>query len=170
MQSLGRVGRILSGSLDPAAISVRSESQNAQRDTPVSEEAPQASGSGSSRVDSPSKMSSSDEAKKQEDSQSQCSNYSGIMMSKTSTILQEPDVIASTKLAHSKTTDSVRQKCKFEFITKIVTHHVSLTNNSCITCSILDHIIRLRRSCCTAETKATQSKSKSVCIVRLSNL
>jgi len=106
MQSLGRVGRILSGSLDPTAISVRSESQNAQRDTPLSEEAPQMSGSSSSRVDSPSKTSSSDEAKKQEDSQSQCSNYSGII-SKSSTILQEPDVIASTKLAHSKTTDSV---------------------------------------------------------------
>lgn len=107
MQSLGRVGRILSGSLDPAAISVRSESQNAQRDTPVSEEAPQIE----SRVDSPSKISSSDEAstKKQEDSQSQCSNYSGIISK--STILQEPDVIASTKLAHSKTTDSVREKC-----------------------------------------------------------
>lgn len=105
MQSLGKVGRILSGSLDPTAISVRSESQNAQRDTPVSEEAPQASSS--SRVESPSKISSSDEARKQEDSHSQCSNYSGIISK--STILQEPDVIASTKLAHSKTTDSVRK-------------------------------------------------------------
>lgn len=108
MQSLGRVGRILSGSLDPAAISVRSESQNAQRDTPVSEELPPVGSS--SRVDSPSKISSSDEAKRQEDSQSQCSNYSGIISK--STILQEPDVIASTKLAHSKTTDSVRNDTK----------------------------------------------------------
>jgi WD repeat-containing protein 44 len=104
MQSLGRVGRILSGSLDPAVMNVKSDSQVIQRDTPISQESPPAM---SPRVESPSKASSSDEAKgKNEDSHSQCSNYSGIIISKT-TILQEPDVIASTKLAHSKTTDSV---------------------------------------------------------------
>lgn len=106
MQSLGRVGRILSGSLDPAVMNVKADTQVAtSRDTPISQESP--SSTTSPRVDSPSKAaSSSDEAKgKQEDSNSQCSNYSGII-SKT-TILQEPDVIASTKLAHSKTTDSV---------------------------------------------------------------
>lgn len=104
MQSLGRVGRILSGSLDPAVMNVKSDSQTVQRDTPISQESPPPTTT--PRVDSPSKANSSDDAKgKQEDSHSQCSNYSGII-SKT-TILQEPDVIASTKLAHSKTTDSV---------------------------------------------------------------
>lgn len=87
MQSLGRVGRILSGSLDPASITVK----EAQKDGQTSQESPTAP--------------VNDSIQKSEDNQSQNSNYSVTM--KPGPILQEPDVIASTKLAHSKTTDSV---------------------------------------------------------------
>jgi hypothetical protein len=98
MQSLGRVGRILSGSLDPGPLSVSKDStlQNLQLESPssaISEEC--------------------GEVKKSEDTQSQSSNYS-LLTSGNQIIqqLQEPDVIASTKLSQSKTTDSVR----FSFI------------------------------------------------------
>lgn len=93
MQSLGRVGRILSGSLDPASITVK----EAQKDNQTSQESPTAPVN-----DSPQ----ASESQKAEDNQSQNSNYSVTM--KPGPVLQEPDVIASTKLAHSKTTDSVR--------------------------------------------------------------
>jgi WD repeat-containing protein 44 len=101
MQSLGRVGRILSGSLDPASITVK----EAQKDSQTSQESPTAPVSESPPVVS--------EPQKAEDNQSQNSNYSVTM--KPGAILQEPDVIASTKLAHSKTTDSVsRGKVEFQ--------------------------------------------------------
>jgi hypothetical protein len=89
MQSLGRVGRILSGSLDPASITVK----EAQKDSQTSQESPTAP------VNEPNV------SQKSEDNHSQNSNYSITM--KPGPVLQEPDVIASTKLAHSKTTDSV---------------------------------------------------------------
>jgi hypothetical protein len=97
MQSLGRVGRILSGSLDPTSMNVSKESQQAQKDGQTSQESPTVPVN-----DSPPPTS---DPRKAEDNQSQNSNYS--MTMKPGQILQEPDVIASTKLAHSKTTDSV---------------------------------------------------------------
>lgn len=105
MQSLGRVGRILSGSLDPASMNV-----NAAQPTQKENQSSQPSESPTPAVSkSPSNASipatSSASQKKAEDNQSQNSNYSLTM--NPNTILQEPDVIASTKLAHSKTTDSV---------------------------------------------------------------
>lgn len=93
MQSLGRVGRILSGSLDPGPLSISKDStlQNLQLESPsnvISEEC--------------------NETKRPEDSQSQLSNYSLVTSRNQIQQLQEPDVIASTKLSQSKTTDSVR--------------------------------------------------------------
>lgn len=92
MQSLGRVGRILSGSLDPGPLSVSKEMQ----------------------LESPTNTSEKSEnlktlPQKSEDTQSQSSNYSLVTSNSNqmNTILQEPDVIASTKLSQSKTTDSV---------------------------------------------------------------
>jgi WD repeat-containing protein 44 len=93
MQSLGRVGRILSGSLDPASINVK----EAQKDSQTCHESPTAPVN-----DSPQTTS---EPQKFEDNLSQNSNYSVTM--KPGPILQKPDVIASTKLAHSKTSNSV---------------------------------------------------------------
>lgn len=105
MQSLGRIGRILSGSLDPASTNA-SVAQAAQKENQVSQqsESPtQAVSKSPSNASIPAVSSGSQ--KKAEDSQSQNSNYSLTM--NPNQILQEPDVIASTKLAHSKTTDSV---------------------------------------------------------------
>lgn len=101
MQSLGRVGRILSGSLDPGAMSVSgSDKQPAQKEQSESPTTPV------SKSPSNPTLQSTNAQRKGDDSQSQNSNYSLTM--NPNTILQEPDVIASTKLAHSKTTDSVR--------------------------------------------------------------
>ena len=102
MQSLGRVGRILSGSLDPASITVK----EAQKDSQTSQESPTAPVNDSAQI--------ANESQKSEDNQSQNSNYS--MTMRPGPILQEPDVIASTKLAHSKTTDSVSWKISRFFI------------------------------------------------------
>lgn len=95
MQSLGRVGRILSGSLDPGPLSISKDStlQNLQLESPSSAISEECS-----------------EVKKSEDTQSQSSNYSLVTSSNQIQQLQEPDVIASTKLSQSKTTDSV---CKY---------------------------------------------------------
>lgn len=100
MQSLGRVGRILSGSLEPAAMNPNRDQQQTQKENQPSRE----SESPTSAVINASLQASSGK-QKSEDNQSQNSNYSLTMNPQT--ILQEPDVIASTKLAHSKTTDSV---------------------------------------------------------------
>lgn len=103
MQSLGRVGRILSGSLDPAAMNTNKDSQPTQRESQSSQ---QSESPTAAIADSPSSQELQvSSGQKAEDSQSQSSNYSLTM--NPHTILQEPDVIASTKLAHSKTTDSV---------------------------------------------------------------
>jgi hypothetical protein len=102
MQSLGRVGRILSGSLEPGALSVNREQPPSQ----------------SQLTESPSNNELQSNAQKRaaEDTHSLSSSNSQKAMSQLQQqqqqqqrpiILQEPDVIASTKLAHSKTTDSV---------------------------------------------------------------
>lgn len=92
MQSLGRVGRILSGSLDPGPLSISKDStlQNLQLESPTNAITEECS-----------------EVRKSEDTQSQSSNYSLLTSSNQIQQLQEPDVIASTKLSQSKTTDSV---------------------------------------------------------------
>ncbi|KAM8703325.1 hypothetical protein ACLKA7_008016 [Drosophila subpalustris] len=125
MTSLGRVGRILAGSIDPSAISIDRESlasmnaqhqqqqqlqqqqQQQQRQTPpptssaiVTSTATSATAAGTARqmqaVTASSAISSSSGV-----SAAQAAAVGGAIM------LQEPDVIASTKLAHSKTTDSI---------------------------------------------------------------
>ena len=100
MQSLGRVGRILSGSLEPNALSISREQQQSQQaqQSPLME-----SPSNNTEMPSSSNLQPSD-------NQSQSSNYSLTISRNPPTMLQEPDVIASTKLSHSKTTDSVRYK------------------------------------------------------------
>ena len=102
MQSLGRVGRILSGSLDPTAINTNRDTQQTQKENQTSQ---QSESPTSAISKSPSNASIPTIQRKAEDNHSQNSNYSLTMNQHT--ILQEPDVIASTKLAHSKTTDSV---------------------------------------------------------------
>lgn len=98
MQSLGRVGRILSGSLEPNALSIsREQPQQAQQQQSPLMESP------TNNAEQPSSSNL-----QPSDSHSQSSNYS--LTISRNTMLQEPDVIASTKLSHSKTTDSVRQK------------------------------------------------------------
>lgn len=96
MQSLGRVGRILSGSLEPGALSV-------SRDQPSQSQLPESPTN--------NELQSNSTQKRAEDSHSLSSSNSQKAMSQQQQqrpiILQEPDVIASTKLAHSKTTDSV---------------------------------------------------------------
>lgn len=105
MQSLGKVGRILSGSLDPASISVSQNSQVAQKDNQSSQQSESPTSGVAKSPSNPSLKASAGQLKT-DDNQSQNSNYSLTMNHHI--ILQEPDVIASTKLAHSKTTDSVR--------------------------------------------------------------
>lgn len=104
MQSLGRVGRILSGSLDPgpfsSASSKESTQQNLQLESPTN-----VTSATSEKTDS---LKSQLQLQKSDDTISQSSNYSLVTSNSTgNTVLQEPDVIASTKLSQSKTTDSV---------------------------------------------------------------
>ncbi|XP_030370197.1 WD repeat-containing protein 44 isoform X2 [Scaptodrosophila lebanonensis] len=132
MTSLGRVGRILAGSIDPSAISIDRESlassnslqmqlkqhqQQAATTSNASTVAPtptamtttatsSSSSAGTPRV-SPkhaqaiSAGAASGAVATSSASSQPLANLSGAI------ILQEPDVIASTKLAHSKTTDSI---------------------------------------------------------------
>ena len=106
MQSLARVGRILSGSLDPgpfsSASSKESTQQNLQLESPTN-----VTSATSEKTDS---LKSQLQLQKSDDTISQSSNYSLVTSNSTgNTVLQEPDVIASTKLSQSKTTDSVSQ-------------------------------------------------------------
>uniref|UniRef100_A0A1L8DNK9 WD repeat-containing protein 44 n=1 Tax=Nyssomyia neivai TaxID=330878 RepID=A0A1L8DNK9_9DIPT len=125
MTSLGRVGRILAGSIDPSGISVGRDSNQLSSSGGSSKVSPQnsagstQSGMGGSQVmlveQQETQLASSSQGDKEEKpistSQSDTSSTgeprqqddgcSGIVS------LQEPDVIASTKLAHSKTTDSM---------------------------------------------------------------
>lgn len=105
MQSLGRVGRILSGSLDPSLLNKETSQQNAQQiESPTHN-------SNSLLNEKSEVLKHQQQIQKSEESISQSSNGSLVNSSSTSnkinTILQEPDVIASTKLSQSKTTDSV---------------------------------------------------------------
>ncbi|KAL5284527.1 WDR44 family protein [Megaselia abdita] len=96
MTSLGRVGRILAGSIDPSTISVDRESL-------------QFTISSSSLVQGPNTSNKTSA----NNSQTTTPESKQEMFSKpdppppNKIVLQEPDVIASTKLAHSKTTDSI---------------------------------------------------------------
>lgn len=107
MQSLGKVGRILSGSLDPASMNVSRDSQPAQKENQSSQKSESPTSTVAESTSNSALQASSGQAKA-DDNQSQNSNYSLTMNNHI--ILQEPDVIASTKLAHSKTTDSVRNQ------------------------------------------------------------
>lgn len=107
LQSLGRVGRILSGSLDPGALSISKESsqQSPQLETPTNSSPTTSVGE--------NRETQKSQQQKSDDSHSQCSNYSLVTSASAgnqiNTVLQEPDVIASTKLSQSKTTDSVSE-------------------------------------------------------------
>ncbi|XP_017092211.2 WD repeat-containing protein 44 [Drosophila bipectinata] len=126
MTSLGRVGRILAGSIDPSAISVDRESlasMNAQLQSQQKQQAQQAlplstvssatlpttgnssSASNTPRV-SPKHIQSGQEVAVESAGVASASATLQTLAS-TGIMLQEPDVIASTKLAQSKTTDSI---------------------------------------------------------------
>lgn len=118
MQSLGRVGRILSGSLDPGPFSSSSKEstqQNLQLESPTN-----VTSATSEKTDS----FKSQHLQKSDDTISQSSNYSLVTSNSVSnqinTVLQEPDVIASTKLSQSKTTDSVSQLTRLDLIINIL--------------------------------------------------
>ncbi|XP_065722504.2 WD repeat-containing protein 44 isoform X1 [Drosophila suzukii] len=127
MTSLGRVGRILAGSIDPSAISIDRESlaslnaqqqkqqaQQQQQTLPASSTnstTPPSTGNTSSGMSTPRVS-----PKHQPSGQEAAATTTGIPPSAVSSLqsstagaimLQEPDVIASTKLAQSKTTDSI---------------------------------------------------------------
>ncbi|XP_016951330.1 WD repeat-containing protein 44 isoform X3 [Drosophila biarmipes] len=127
MTSLGRVGRILAGSIDPSAISIDRESlaslnaqqqkqqaQQSQQTLPASSTnstTPPSTGNTSSGMSTP-RVSPKHQASGQEAAAPTTgippSAASSLQSSTTGAImLQEPDVIASTKLAQSKTTDSI---------------------------------------------------------------
>ncbi|XP_055551392.1 WD repeat-containing protein 44 isoform X2 [Wyeomyia smithii] len=131
MTSLGRVGRILAGSasVDASAFSLGKDSlyvgisassapqslvavpSSSSRDTQLSESLSLPSSSGAIGVTSednfsPNKYSSNEEVGLHQEHASSSGNVSEYRMN-MNVALQEPDVIASTKLAHSKTTDSL---------------------------------------------------------------
>jgi hypothetical protein len=98
MQSLGRVGRILSGSLESGTIGSNKDSAVVAHGQQVELSLLNAKNEVSINQKTSIKI-------KTDDNQSQ-NSINSLIMSKH-TVLQEPDVIASTKLSHSKTTDSV---------------------------------------------------------------
>jgi WD repeat-containing protein 44 len=108
LQSLGRVGRILSGSLDPGALSISKENSSTNQQSPHQETTTNLSPTSAAGENREAQKS---QQQKSDDSHSQCSNYSLVTSASAgnqiNTVLQEPDVIASTKLSQSKTTDSV---------------------------------------------------------------
>ncbi|XP_053690223.1 WD repeat-containing protein 44 [Sabethes cyaneus] len=131
MTSLGRVGRILAGSasVDASALSLGKDSlyvgtsvssapqslaavpSSSSRDTQLSGSSsiPSSSGAiGETGEDnfSTNKYSSNEEVGLHQENASSSGNVSDYRMN-MNVPLQEPDVIASTKLAHSKTTDSL---------------------------------------------------------------
>ncbi|XP_032311531.1 WD repeat-containing protein 44 isoform X2 [Drosophila ananassae] len=125
MTSLGRVGRILAGSIDPSAISVDRESLaslNAQLQSQQKQQAQQAlpistvnsstlptSGNSSSASNTPRVSPKHMQSQEVVVESAGVASASATLQSSASTgiMLQEPDVIASTKLAQSKTTDSI---------------------------------------------------------------
>ncbi|XP_017041844.1 WD repeat-containing protein 44 isoform X2 [Drosophila ficusphila] len=126
MTSLGRVGRILAGSIDPSAISIDRESLaslNAQQQKQQSQPQPSAQPASSTSSSTPPSTGNTSSGmstprvspKHQHTGQDATANPEGLTSTAASLqcsssgaiILQEPDVIASTKLAQSKTTDSI---------------------------------------------------------------
>ncbi|XP_020798510.1 WD repeat-containing protein 44 isoform X2 [Drosophila serrata] len=120
MTSLGRVGRILAGSIDPSAISIDRESlaslnaqqqkqqaqqqqqQAQQQAQTVSNTNPPSTGNTSSGLSTPRVS-----PKHQQGSKETAVVVTTTTGAASAIMLQEPDVIASTKLAQSKTTDSI---------------------------------------------------------------
>lgn len=119
MTSLGRVGRILSGSLDPSSVSVGRDSNQLhmaiqQQQQQQHQQQHDSTSLGNSNSSSNATITQT-LTNRTRDSDNQSLNSDNTEYSFTMhrpTILQEPDVIASTKLAHSKTTDSVSTKKK----------------------------------------------------------
>lgn len=144
MQSLGRVGRILSGSLDPGPFSSSSKEstqQNLQLESPTN-----VASATSEKTDS----FKSQHLQKSDDTISQSSNYSLVTSNSVSnqinTVLQEPDVIASTKLSQSKTTDSVSQSIRLDLISNTrdyffrLLQRVHQCNNNYYSNQLLHHV------------------------------
>ncbi|XP_075148282.1 uncharacterized protein LOC142222167 isoform X2 [Haematobia irritans] len=113
MTSLGRVGRILAGSIDPSSMSIDREyfANSSQQQQRLQQN--QLVNSGSSSTLSSLKSASIPPSQNETSSSrafatppATTSSFGGATDAAPVT-LQEPDVIASTKLAHSKTTDSI---------------------------------------------------------------
>ncbi|XP_052848618.1 WD repeat-containing protein 44 isoform X2 [Drosophila gunungcola] len=126
MTSLGRVGRILAGSIDPSAISIDRESLaslNAQQQKQQAQQQQQSLPASSSSSNTPPNTGNTSSGmstprvspKHQKGDQEAAATTAGVPSASSSLqsssagaiMLQEPDVIASTKLAQSKTTDSI---------------------------------------------------------------
>lgn len=130
--SLGRVGRILAGSIEPSAISIdreyfasatNSSQQQLQQQLQLQQQqylqqqqsassAAVAAGNAFANIKSSSVPTSLTETNSKQPLQQSSVNVSGVsavnqVPLESQFMLQEPDVIASTKLAHSKTTDSI---------------------------------------------------------------
>ncbi|XP_032596408.1 WD repeat-containing protein 44 isoform X2 [Drosophila grimshawi] len=111
MTSLGRVGRILAGSIDPSAISVDRESlasmnvqqQQLQQQRQTPPPLPSTTATAATTVAAAAAAAT---AGGKQSAHIVATTAVAAALSSTQ-ILQEPDVIASTKLAHSKTTDSI---------------------------------------------------------------
>ncbi|XP_058443266.1 WD repeat-containing protein 44 isoform X2 [Malaya genurostris] len=128
MTSLGRVGRILAGSasVDASVLSTGKESlyvavstssapqsliavpSSSSRDTQLSGSSsiPSSTGVPSTECISTNKYGSNEEGEMHQENTASSDNVSDYRIN-MNVPLQEPDVIASTKLAHSKTTDSL---------------------------------------------------------------
>lgn len=125
MTSLGRVGRILAGSIDPSAMSIDREyfanssantQQQMQHQLQQQQRVQQTqlihSGSSSTlssvkSVSVPSSLTDTNSSRTITPAASGVGMGVGGAPFESTMTLQEPDVIASTKLAHSKTTDSI---------------------------------------------------------------
>lgn len=126
MTSLGRVGRILAGSIDPSAISIDRESLaslNAQQQKQQAQQQQQAQPTSSTSSNTPPSVGNTSSGmstprvspKHQQSGKEVAATTTGVPSAASSAqssgvgsmVLQEPDVIASTKLAQSKTTDSI---------------------------------------------------------------
>ncbi|XP_070142965.1 WD repeat-containing protein 44 isoform X2 [Drosophila kikkawai] len=122
MTSLGRVGRILAGSIDPSAISIDRESlaslnaqQQKQQAQQQQQQQVQQQGQAVSNTNPPSTGNTSSSGlntprvspKHQQGSKESAVAATIATGAASGIMLQEPDVIASTKLAQSKTTDSI---------------------------------------------------------------
>ncbi|XP_037910753.1 WD repeat-containing protein 44 isoform X2 [Hermetia illucens] len=125
MTSLGRVGRILAGSIDPSAMSINPDQLSISSNShqmqqflaaaALNTKPVQVEPQSPSRNDNASKQQQQLRLQQQEQHQQQLkqqatekeNSRNAQLADNKPLILQEPDVIASTKLAHSKTTDSL---------------------------------------------------------------